>query len=145
MAEKHGMPAEDALEPGEAILALATCQPPGAIENQTFRAVRVVVTDMRFLVLETNALTGRSKGAVEFELPLRDVTSVEMRKRRSIATVGLPILVVRLSLADGRSMAFESSGILIKRHRKLAEVLMTAAQSVEGSQYRSRPESAGEQ
>ena len=89
MAERHGMPAEDALEPDETILALAVCQPPGAIQRQARRPIRVVVTDRRFLALKTSATTGRSKGDVDFEIPLRGITSVatlsDTRSRPSVS------------------------------------------------------------
>jgi Bacterial PH domain len=139
------MPAEDALEPGETILALATGQPAGAIERQARKPVRVVVTDRRFLALKTSAMTGRSKGEVEFEIPLRDITSVETRKRHPIATIGVPVFGVGVTLADGQAIALESSGVQIKKLRNLAEVLRSTAQAVEGSQYFQQPEAAGDQ
>jgi hypothetical protein len=141
MAERHGMPTEDQLEPGEAILALAMCQPPGAIERQARRPIRVVVTDRRFLALKTSAMTGRSKGDIEFEIPLRDITSVETKKRHPVATIGVPVLGVGVSLSDGREMTFETSGLGIKKLRTFAEVLRSTAQSATGSQYGATPQS----
>jgi hypothetical protein len=145
MAERHGMPADDELEPGEVALAFATCQPPGAIERQTRRPIRVVVTDRRFLALKTSAMTGRSKGEVEFDVPLRDITSVETRKRHPVATVGVPVFALSVSLSDGRAMTLETSGMGIKKLRNFSEVLRSTAQSTEGSQYQLSPQPMGEQ
>jgi len=144
MAERHGMPSEDALEPGEEILALAMCQPPGAIERQSRRPIRVVTTDRRFLALKTSAMSGRSKGEVEFEIPLRDIASVDIRRRHPVATIGVPVLGVTVVLADGRAMTLETSGFGIKKLRNFAKTLSATAQAVDGSQYGSLPESASE-
>ncbi len=135
MACRVGNPHADQLAAGETVLALASCAPPGAIERQSARPIRIVVTDQRFLALKTNRMTGRSKGDVELEIPLRDVISVRTKKRHPVAALGMPIFTVAVALLSGEVLVFETSGIGIKALRHFADVLESAAQAVPESKY----------
>jgi hypothetical protein len=131
----HRAPATDQLEEGETVLALALCSPPGAIEKQSTQPIRIAVTSRRFLALKTSRMTGRSKGDVDFAVPLRDVMSVLTLKRHAVATMGIPVLSVAMVLLNGETVVFETSGFRIKAMRQFAAVLEAAAQAAPESKY----------
>lgn len=135
-------PAPDQLEPGETVLALAVCSPPGAIEKQAAQPIRIVVTDRRFLALKTSRMTGRTKGEIELEVPLRDVVSVQTTKRHPVATIGVPVFSVGVVLSDGTALVFATSGFRIKGLRHFADVLQETAQTVPDSKYGSSVEAS---
>jgi hypothetical protein len=135
-------PAPDQLEPGETVLALACCSPPGAIERQAGQPMRLALTDRRFLVLKTSRMTGRTKGEIELEVPLRDVVSVQIAKRHPIATLGVLIFSVAVVRSDGKALVCETSGFGIKGLWQLAEILEKTARTVPESKYGSSAEAS---
>jgi hypothetical protein len=128
-------PRPDQLQEGETVLALAVCSPRGAIEMQAANPIRIVVTDQRFLALKTSRLTGRSKGDVDFEIPLGQVHSVQTRRRHPVATVGVPVLSVAMVLLDEQAVVFETSGFGIKAMRRFVDALEAAALALPESKY----------
>jgi hypothetical protein len=133
------------LEEGEVVLALAVCSPPGAIERQSAQPTRIALTSTRFLVLKTSRMTGRTRGDVEFAVPLEEVVSVQTLKRHPVATMGVPVLSVALVLLNGEAVVFETSGFRIKAMRRFAEVLEATAQAAPGSRYGTSVETVGAQ
>ena len=57
---------------------------------------------------------------------------MQSEKRYPFMFFGIPVLVVRISLNDGRLFAVAAPGRAIKRLRKVAEVLKGTVVSMEG-------------
>jgi hypothetical protein len=114
---RTGRPRQDELEPGETVLALARCAPPGTAVRGDGQRMNMVVTDRRLLALKTNRWTGHSKGQVLGATPLQDVTSVE------IHTGAIPNFEIVVRLANGVVTGMESDVFRRRRLRNLAEAV----------------------
>ena len=137
-------PAPDQLEPGETVLALAVCSPPGAIEKQAAQPIRIVVTDRRFLASKTSRMTGRTKGEIELEVPLRAMSypfrpQNATQSRRSESQSFPSGWFYRMG---PHWCSSGTSGFRIKGLRHFADVLQKTAQTVPESKYGSSVEAS---
>jgi len=117
------------LEPGEEVMARAKVKPPGAIERQSAQALSVVLTNRRLLILDANAITMSSTGALLLYLRLNQIETVTLTKRHPVMALGLPVVTLRIMPTDSDPIAVESSGIGIAPLRKFGEDLEAAVKS----------------
>lgn len=126
---------------GENVLVAVNCSPPGVLERQQSKQLKVVVTDRRLIAVRLGRILERKVKETILDLPLADIVGVQTQKRYPVGTYGIPILRVTITLRGGDGIAFENGGFGIKRGRALAAALedATKAASTDQSILRQSP------
>lgn len=112
------------LTPGEHVLADAGVRSMRAIVNQSTSGVRIVLTDRRILFFRLNTWTGgvTTKSALD-PVPLEAVVAMSTETRHLVATVGIPVFILRLAVGPETILTMGSSGFTNRRFRHLVERL----------------------
>ena len=112
------------LSAGEQVIAGTGARSLAAIANQSARAVRLVLTNRQLLVLEQKVWTGGVTNKVVLEpIPLDEVAALETSTKHPLATLGVPVLVVRFALRRKTVITLGASGFGIRSLRVLTERL----------------------
>ncbi len=118
------------LKPDERIIASALCQPPGAIERQAWRPVKVILTDQRLVGFRVRGRVAVANSGDEvFSVPVGDLLNVSLAKKFGIGTLGIPITHIDLGLRDGSSLSLRASGAAAPGARRLGEAVEAAVAS----------------
>jgi hypothetical protein len=112
------------LSSDEDVIADASVRSLAAITNQSARSVRLVLTGRRILLLEQNMWTGGVTTKVALDpISLEEITALEGVTKHPVATLGVPVFVVRLALGHDSGLTLGSSGFQNRRFRVFTDRL----------------------